>query len=101
MTSFSRRSSSRLSLSNNNPVIEVGDRVTVIATGLQGIVRFSGPTDFAGGHFIGIDLDDPKGKNDGSVENIKYFNAAPNHGLFVRSGQLKLVGIFVDDHWNI
>ena len=89
--STSRRSSSRLSLNNNNPVIEVGERVTVISTGLQGTVRFSGPTDFAGGHWIGCELDEPLGKNDGSVDKIKYFEAHPNYGIFVRSGQLQLV----------
>jgi hypothetical protein len=86
-----KRPSSRLSLANNNPVIEVGDRVTVISSGNRGICRFSGSTDFAGGHWIGVELDNPEGKNDGSLEGIQYFEASENHGIFVRAGQLQLV----------
>ena len=91
----SRRSSSRLSLNNNNPVIEVGDRVTVISSGLQGICRFSGSTDFAGGNWIGVELDEASGKNDGSVGGIKYFDSADGHGIFMRAAQLQLVRLSI------
>ena len=63
---------------------EVGDRVKV--DGIKaGTVRHFGPTRFATGVWVGIELDEPEGKNDGSVDGVQYFAcAAPGHGLFVR-----------------
>ena len=49
--------------------IPVGSRCQVVSTeaGLdkRGTVRFSGPTNFAAGHWVGIEYDEPMGKNDG------------------------------------
>lgn len=85
-----RRSSSRLSTLNKDPTIEVGDEIIHTVTGGSGIVKFSGPTEFAGGHWIGVELDEPNGKNDGSVMDVRYFECREGHGIFVRAGQLKL-----------
>ena len=85
-----RRSSSGLSLANKDPTIEVGDEVIVLSYESEGIVRFSGSTDFAGGHWLGVELVEPKGKNDGSVQNIRYFDCKMNYGIFVRAAQLKI-----------
>jgi hypothetical protein len=60
---------------------------------IQGIVAFVGLTSFASGHWIGLVLDDPVGKNDGTVQAIQYFKCKPKHGLFVRPGQLNIVDI--------
>ena len=40
----------------------------------KGFVRFVGPTEFAAGLWIGIDLEEPRGKNNGTVDGKKYFN---------------------------
>jgi len=50
-----------------------------------------GQTSFADGEWIGIKLDTPNGKNDGSVQAVKYFDAKPLHGIFVRRDQLKMI----------
>ena len=36
--------------------------------------------DFASGQWAGIELNDPVGKNDGSVNGIRYFKCRPKYG---------------------
>lgn len=47
-------------------------------------VRFIGQTQFAPGTWVGVELDTPMGKNNGSVQGIAYFNCRMNFGLFLR-----------------
>jgi dynactin complex subunit len=88
-----------------------------------GVVRFTGKTQFSQGGWVGVELDQPVGKNDGSVGGVKvffcnilpatdsmvcsdinllfppcvlaaqYFSCRPAHGLFCRRSQLQLVSI--------
>ncbi|PAA87487.1 hypothetical protein BOX15_Mlig028298g1, partial [Macrostomum lignano] len=51
---------------------------------LPGHVRFCGPTQFAAGTWVGVELNQPEGRNDGSVKGVKYFRCRARHGLFVR-----------------
>mmetsp|Transcript_22863 Transcript_22863/g.52353 ORF Transcript_22863/g.52353 Transcript_22863/m.52353 type:complete len:475 (+) Transcript_22863:63-1487(+) len=51
---------------------------------LWGTVKFAGPTSFAQGDWVGIALDDPVGKNNGTVKDVKYFSCDPQHGVFIR-----------------
>ena len=57
----------------------------------RGIVRFSGATQFAPGKWVGIELSEPKGKNDGSVQGVEYFKYQMLRGVFVRPSQVKVV----------
>ena len=36
-------------------------------------------------------MDEPKGKNDGSVQGKKYFSCGENYGMFVRQTQIKIL----------
>jgi dynactin complex subunit len=40
----------------------VGARVSVIGKGINGTIRFVGEAEFAPGKWIGLELDEPKGK---------------------------------------
>ncbi|QRW00779.1 Dynein associated protein [Ceratobasidium sp. AG-Ba] len=66
------------------------DAVVDVAAG-RGVVRFVGTTSFAPGKWVGIELNAPNGKNDGSVKDVAYFSCAPNHGVFVRPSQVKII----------
>ena len=48
--------------------LKIGTRVEVTGKGLIGTVQYSGMTAFASGKWIGVALDDAKGKNDGTGE---------------------------------
>ncbi|KAI9021911.1 dynein associated protein-domain-containing protein [Hyaloraphidium curvatum] len=67
----------------------VGERVDY--RGTECVVRFVGTTAFAAGTWVGLELPLPAGKNDGSVNGEKYFECAPQHGLFVRPSQLRAI----------
>uniref|UniRef100_A0A5F8H094 CAP-Gly domain containing linker protein 2 n=1 Tax=Monodelphis domestica TaxID=13616 RepID=A0A5F8H094_MONDO len=65
----------------------VGERVWV--NGVKpGVVQYLGETQFAPGQWAGVVLDDPVGKNDGSVGGVRYFECQPLQGIFTRPSKL-------------
>ncbi len=56
-----------------------------------GVIRFIGETSFAAGYWVGLELSQGGGKNNGSVNDVQYFTCADNRGLFVRPVQLEVV----------
>jgi hypothetical protein len=50
----------------------------------NGVIRFVGETQFAAGIWIGVELYEPVGKNNGSVQGIYYFQCPMQQGLFLR-----------------
>ncbi|XP_016347854.1 kinesin-like protein KIF13B isoform X3 [Sinocyclocheilus anshuiensis] len=67
--------------------LKVGGRVTV-GSNKSGTVRYIGPTHFSEGIWVGVELDTPSGKNDGSVEGHQYFRCNPGYGVLVRPDRL-------------
>uniref|UniRef100_A0A8B9LIH5 Kinesin family member 13B n=1 Tax=Astyanax mexicanus TaxID=7994 RepID=A0A8B9LIH5_ASTMX len=60
------------------------DEYVTVGSNKNGTVRYVGPTDFAEGIWIGVELDVPAGKNDGSVGGRHYFHCNPGYGVLVR-----------------
>ncbi|KAF7259485.1 hypothetical protein EG68_03150 [Paragonimus skrjabini miyazakii] len=71
--------------------LRVGTRVEVVGKDTIGTVAFIGATQFSSGKWIGVVLDEPKGKNNGTVQGKRYFTCDEDHGIFVRPTQLKLL----------
>lgn len=82
--------------------IVVGARCRVGGADLdrRGTVRYVGEVKEIpnGGVWVGVEADEPTGKNDGSVNGEYYFKCPPKHGSFVRPDRVE-IGDFpaVDD----
>ncbi|KAH7021121.1 dynactin [Microdochium trichocladiopsis] len=63
--------------------IQVGQTIR-LNDGRTAIVRFVGQTHFAPSEWIGVELEDDSGKNDGAVQGERYFDCPPGRGMFVR-----------------
>ncbi|XP_066259078.1 kinesin-like protein KIF13A isoform X2 [Euwallacea similis] len=70
--------------------VVLGESVLIRPYNSSGVVAYIGGTEFASGNWIGVELDAPKGKNDGSVGGVRYFTCKPKHGMFVRADKLIL-----------
>ncbi|XP_053716592.1 dynactin subunit 1-like isoform X3 [Synchiropus splendidus] len=70
---------------------KIGSVVEVTGKGQRGTVAYIGATLFASGKWVGVILDEPKGKNDGTVQGKRYFTCEENHGIFVRQSQIQVV----------
>ncbi|XP_074392576.1 kinesin-like protein KIF13B isoform X2 [Zonotrichia albicollis] len=68
--------------------LKEGEYVTV-GTNKTGTVRYIGPTDFQEGTWVGVELDFPAGKNDGSIGGKQYFRCNPGYGLLVKPGRVR------------
>ena len=58
----------------------VGQRVANAKDNEPGQVAYVGVTEFAPGKWIGVILDQPKGKNNGTVQGKSYFQCSDKHG---------------------
>ncbi|XP_054732491.1 dynactin subunit 1 [Anastrepha obliqua] len=72
--------------------LKVGARVDITGKDLQGTVAYIGMTSFAVGKWVGVVLDEPKGKNNGQIKGQTYFECAENCGMFVRPTQIRVIG---------
>lgn len=52
---------------------KIGQRVEVPGKDCQGVIAYIGHSSFAPGKWIGVILDEPKGKNNGTIKGQSYF----------------------------
>jgi len=78
-----RRPSAAHILTEDTDSFIIGQRVYVDGV-KPGRIQFIGETKFGPGEWSGVFLDEPIGKNDGSVMNTRYFTCEPRHGVFSR-----------------
>lgn len=72
---------------DGNTDFQIGEKVWVNGN-KPGYVQFVGGTQFAPGQWAGIVLDEPIGKNDGSVAGVRYFQCEDGRGIFTRPSKL-------------
>ncbi|XP_050804494.1 CAP-Gly domain-containing linker protein 4 isoform X3 [Gopherus flavomarginatus] len=102
-SSMLRRSWSNTTTTNTEGPVKLheGSQVLLTSSNEMGTIRYIGPTDFAPGIWLGLELRSAKGKNDGSVGDKRYFTCKTNHGVLVRPSRVTYRGIngakLVDD----
>ncbi|XP_074920379.1 CAP-Gly domain-containing linker protein 4 isoform X1 [Chelonoidis abingdonii] len=102
-SSMLRRSWSNTTTTNTEGPVKLheGSQVLLTSSNEMGTIRYIGPTDFAPGIWVGLELRSAKGKNDGSVGDKRYFTCKTNHGVLVRPSRVTYRGIngakLVDD----
>ncbi|EME49940.1 hypothetical protein DOTSEDRAFT_77089 [Dothistroma septosporum NZE10] len=72
----------------STPALSVGLKVE-LNDGRIGSIRYVGTTAFAIGEWVGVELEEATGKNDGSIQGTRYFECAPAHGIFCRDTGIK------------
>ncbi|XP_043288221.1 kinesin-like protein KIF13A isoform X4 [Venturia canescens] len=68
--------------------VVLGESVMVRPYSYCGVIAYVGPTEFASGTWIGVELDAPTGKNDGAVNGHRYFTCRSKCGIFVKYDKL-------------
>eukprot|EP01091_Cochliopodium_minus_P014209 TRINITY_DN4789_c0_g1_i1.p1 TRINITY_DN4789_c0_g1~~TRINITY_DN4789_c0_g1_i1.p1 ORF type:complete len:228 (-),score=84.48 TRINITY_DN4789_c0_g1_i1:55-738(-) len=99
---FIDKKNDEILIHTNEKGAKVGDRCQVLKTGTRGEVKFVGKTEFSEGLWVGVQLDEPVGKNDGSVNGKRYFNCPKSYGIFIQPDQIEIgdfpeEDIFSDD----
>ncbi len=82
--------------------MKVGNRCQVRAVSTPtrlGTVMYLGELDKKPGYFVGVKYDEPLGKNDGSVDGIRYFTCSFNYGGFVKP-EFVTVGDFPEENFD-
>lgn len=62
--------------------LRVGQKVKVAGKNIRGEVAYIGMTSFATGKWAGIVLNEPKGRNNGTIQGTSYFSVRYLHLSF-------------------
>lgn len=94
LTNMSVQASNAHTLESLPDWVQLEAHVIVSTNSIQnkpGYIKFIGNTKFAHGTWIGVELEQAFGKNDGSLKGVRYFRCAEDKGCFVRADKLSLV----------
>lgn len=53
--------------------LKIGQRVEISNKNVRGVIAYVGMTTFAVGKWVGVVLDEPAGKNNGTIKGTAYF----------------------------
>lgn len=82
--------------------ITVGDRCETFPGGNRGEVKYVGKIEgLPAGWWIGVQLDEPLGKNDGKTKGVRIFECPPKYGLFLRPDRVKVGDFPVIDEFDL
>jgi dynactin 1 len=70
--------------------LAVGQTVE-LSDGRIAAVRFIGQPHFSTGDWVGVELEDDSGKNDGSVQGERYFDCQMGRGMFLRPAAVTVI----------
>lgn len=70
--------------------INVGDRCVMTQDNHRGEVKYVGRLpDMGQGFYIGVQLDEPYGMNNGSLKGISFFDSPNKYGIFLRPSKIQ------------
>jgi len=75
----------------DNARVTVGDKIKVTGK-CNGIIRYIGYPLFKSGLWYGIELNEPIGNNNGTIDKIQYFKCQDNYGFFTQIVNLQKQG---------
>jgi tubulin-folding cofactor B len=84
---------------------KIGSRCLVGPGERRGEIRYVGNARFllpggGGGEWIGVALDEPLGKNDGSIMGQRFFSCPDKHGVFAKPEHVTVGDFPVDEFWK-
>lgn len=94
-----RSSATDIVLNEDTDGLMVGQEVWVDGT-KKGRIAYIGNVHFSKGEMAGVHLDEPIGKNNGTVGGILYFQTEPRHGVFSRLHRLALMPLPNSDRYE-